>query len=86
MDSMDVNKAVAAVLVAGIAFFMTGMIGENLVSSTPASKVEIKIAAAPAAGAAAKPAGPAPIAPLLAEADLGRARRSSIRSAPPATA
>jgi len=74
MDSMDVNKAVAAVLVAGIAFFMTGMIGENLVSSTPASKVEIKIATAPAAGAAAKPAGPAPIAPLLAEADLAKGK------------
>ena len=31
MDSMEVNKGIAAVLVAGIAFFITGLIGDNLV-------------------------------------------------------
>ncbi len=73
MDSMDVNKGVAAILVAGIAFFITGMIGDNLVSKTPASRIEIKIGA-PAATAAKGPAGPAPIAPLLAKADLGKGK------------
>ena len=73
MDSMDVNKGVAAILVAGIAFFITGMIGDNLVSKTPATRIEIKIGA-PAATAAKGPAGPAPIAPLLAKADLGKGK------------
>ncbi|MDE2006684.1 MAG: c-type cytochrome [Rhodospirillales bacterium] len=75
MDSMDVNKAVAGVLVAGIAFFITGMIGDNLISKTPPKKPEITIGA-PAApgGAPAKPAGPAPIAPLLAKADIGKGK------------
>ena len=31
MDSMELNKGVAAVLVAGIAFFVTGTIGDILV-------------------------------------------------------
>ena len=31
MDSMEVNKAIAAVLVAGIAFFVTGTVGTILV-------------------------------------------------------
>ena len=31
MDSMEVNKGIAAVLVAGIVFFLTGLIGDNLV-------------------------------------------------------
>ena len=31
MESMEVNKAIAAVLVAGIAFFLTGTIGTILV-------------------------------------------------------
>jgi cytochrome c len=67
---MDVNKGVAAVLVAGIAFFVTGMIGDNLVRLEPLEKSVLAIAAPePAAGGATKPAGPAPIAPLLAAAD-----------------
>lgn len=73
MDSMDVNKGVAAILVAGIAFFITGMIGDNLVSKTPPTKVEIKVGA-PAATAAKGPSGPAPIAPLLAKADLAKGK------------
>ena len=71
MDSMDVNKGIAALLVAGIAFFVTGMIGDNLVRQEPLEKSVLSIAAAPepSAGGPAKPAGPAPIAPLLAAAD-----------------
>lgn len=71
MDSMDVNKGIASVLVAGIAFFVTGTIGMNLVSEHRPEKPAIKIEvpdAAPAGGQAA-PAPLPPIAPLLAKAD-----------------
>jgi cytochrome c len=70
MDSMEVNKGIAAVLVAGIGFFICGTIGQNLVRPhhlhEPAYKVDIQ-EAAPAAGA--KPEEAKPIAPLLAAAD-----------------
>ncbi len=72
MDSMEVNKAVAAVLVAGIAFFVTGLIGDNLISETMPEKPVFSIAGVqPAAetGGAAKPAEMPPIAPLLASAN-----------------
>jgi cytochrome c len=71
MDSMEVNKGIAALLVGGIAFFLTGLLGDILVHQAPLEKPVLNIAAAPAAsaGAAAAPAGPAPIAPLLASAD-----------------
>ena len=71
MDSMDVNKGIAAVLVAGITFFVTGTIGMNLVSEHRLEKPAIKIEvpdAAPAGGAPAAAPLP-PIAPLLAKAD-----------------
>jgi len=71
MDTMEVNKAVAAVLVAGIAFFITGTIGMGLVHENVPKETAIKIEGvqeAPAAGAA-KPAPLPPIAPFLASAD-----------------
>ena len=73
MDSMEINKGVAAVLVAGIVFFLTGLIGMNLVTEHRLEKPAIAIAGAPAAEAAAaapKPAELPPIAPLLAKADV----------------
>ncbi|HET6182575.1 MAG TPA: c-type cytochrome [Acetobacteraceae bacterium] len=72
MDSMDVNKGVAAVLVAGIAFFITGLLGDNLIYETPPAKppVAFPAEAATGGGAPAKPAGPAPIIPLLASANV----------------
>jgi cytochrome c len=72
MDSMEVNKGIAAILVAGIAFFLTGLLGDNLVRETLPTKAVLNIAApAPSAGGGeAKPAGPAPIAPLLADANV----------------
>jgi cytochrome c len=71
MDSMEVNKGIAAILVAGILFFLTGLIGDALVRERLPEKPVLNIAAAPATtgGGEAKPAGPAPIAPLLASAD-----------------
>lgn len=72
MDSMEVNKGIAAVLVVGIVFFLTGLIGDHLVHETEPSKpaLNIQTGAAPAApAAAAKPEALPPIGPLLASAD-----------------
>src|SRR5271157_2198215 len=70
MDTMEVNKGIAAVLVVGIVFFLTGLIGDDLVRETAPSKpaLAIKTGAAPAAEAA-KPEPLQAIAPLLASAD-----------------
>jgi cytochrome c len=72
MDSMEVNKGIAAVLVAGIMFFLTGMIADNLVREEPLEKSVLNIQGAPAeaTAAAAAPAELPPIAPLLAKADV----------------
>lgn len=70
MDSMEINKAVASVLVAGIAFMLSGVIAETLVRPQHLEKTVLKIegAATPAAGTP-KPAELPPIAPLMASAD-----------------
>jgi cytochrome c len=69
---MEVNKGIAAILVGGILFFLTGLIGDTLVREREPEKPALSIAAAPTApaGGQAAPAGPAPIAPLLASADV----------------
>lgn len=71
MDSMELNKGVAAVLVAGIAFFVTGTIGDILVKShrphEPAFKIEV---AAPMPAPGSAPVALNPIGPLLAAADV----------------
>ncbi len=62
MDSLEVNKGIAAVLVAGIAFFLTGLIGDNLVRERLPEKPVLNIAAAPTAttgGGATEAGGPA---------------------------
>ena len=43
MDSMEVNKGIAAVLVVGIVFFLTGLIGDHLVHETEPSKPALNI-------------------------------------------
>jgi len=73
MDSMEINKGVAAILVAGIVFFLSGLIGMNLVSEQRLEKPAIAIAGAPApeeGGGAPKPEALPAIAPLLAKADV----------------
>ncbi|WP_084623897.1 c-type cytochrome, partial [Acidisphaera rubrifaciens] len=71
MDSLYVNKAVAAVLTAGIAFFVTGLLGDELIRVEVPKKPAIVIASAEPAKAegGAKKEGPDPIEPLLASAD-----------------
>ncbi len=73
MDSMEINKGVAAVLVAGIVFFLSGLIGMHLVSEKQLEKPAITIAGAAAESStptAPKPVELPPIAPLLAKADV----------------
>jgi cytochrome c len=70
MDPMEINKAVAAVLVAGIVFFLSGTIGIVLVHEKPLKQPAIKIEMPEAASPSGQPAPQlAPIAPLLAKAD-----------------
>lgn len=70
MDSMQANKAIAAFLIAGIAYFVTGLIGDKAVhvQQLPHTVLQIEAVAAPAPGAAAGEELK-PIGPLLAAAD-----------------
>jgi len=72
MDSMDVTKGSTAILVAGIAFFLTGTISTLMVHPERPAKpaFEIKGVEAPASASAPAEAPLAPIAPLLAKADV----------------
>jgi cytochrome c len=72
MDSMDVNKAIASVLVAGIAWMGATLIADDLVSpqflSKPAIKIEgVNVTTAPTEAQAEAPLPS--IAPFLAKAD-----------------
>ena len=72
MDSTEVNKGMAAILVAGIAYFLSGWISATLVHDNKPEHEVLKIEGATSAEAAAEPAKAeplAPIAPLLAKAD-----------------
>ena len=71
MDSMEVNKGIAALLIAGIAFFLAGTLGTILVHPHKPAKTVLNIAVPESGGAkeAAKPVELPPVAPLLAKAD-----------------
>lgn len=73
MDSTEVNKGMAAILVAGIAYFLSGWIGATLVHDTKPEHEVLKIegvAPAETAGEPAKAEPLPPIEPLLAKADV----------------
>jgi cytochrome c len=71
MNSMDLNKAVAGLLVAGIVFFLAGTLGANLVSVEKLEKPAYTIAvAASESPAAVKSAALEPVSALLAKADV----------------
>lgn len=74
--SLEVNKAFAAVLTAGIAFMGAGIIGEQVVHPHRLERSAIQIGEAPAAQTAAAPAAAAidPIVPLLAAANVDNGR------------
>ncbi len=69
MDSMEINKALAAILSAGIVFSLTGVISSSLVHPTHLKETVLKIEGAAPAPGEAPPAPLAPIAPLLSKAD-----------------
>lgn len=73
MDSLETNKAVASVLVAGITFFLCGTLGDLLVRPHRPAKPAIEIPALKEA-ASSQPQQPAevPIAVDLAKADLAK--------------
>lgn len=79
MDSLEVNKTIAAVLVAGIAFMVTGFIGEILVHPRELEKPAIQIAGAPAetapSGAQPEANKVPPILGLLASADTAKGQQ-----------
>ncbi len=73
MDSMEVNKACAAVLVAGITFMVAGLVGDELVhpKRLQTSAIKIDMPAAPGAAPAVVAAADPPVAVELASADVG---------------
>jgi cytochrome c len=72
MDSMEVNKAIAAVLVAGIAFSVSGLVGQALVHVKPLKESAIQIDVPEPAGAKdAAPEALPPIGQMMAVADPG---------------
>lgn len=74
MDSMEVNKAFAAVLTAGIAFMISGVIGGIVIHPERPHESAIQIGEVAASQAtqapAAAPAALEPITPLLASANV----------------
>jgi len=68
MDSMQVNKGVAAVLVAGITFFVSGRVATLLVPEQTLTKSAITVEM-PQAPSAAAPAPVLPFANLMAASD-----------------
>ncbi len=73
MDSLEVNKIIAAVLVAGIAFMVAGFIADAVVSPRELAKPVLQIAMQAeqsSQSAAAKPAPVPAISPLLATANV----------------
>jgi cytochrome c len=72
MDSFEINKFVAAILIALITIKGADLIGDALIHPKMLKENAFKIAGvestAPVAGGQAKPSGPAPIDPLLAAA------------------
>ena len=86
MDSMQINKAIAAILIAGIAFFITGLLGDQLVRVHHLDHTVLKIeeAAAPTTAPGAKDEL-TPIGPLLATADPAAGEGLAKKPASPAT-
>ena len=73
MGSMEVNKAFAAILIAGIAYASFGFISTMLVHPVMPRQAAIQVGEPAAASASAAPAAPAalePITPLLAAANV----------------
>lgn len=84
MGSMEVNKAFAAILIAGIAFASFGFVSELLIHPVMPRQAAISVGGAEASAAAAPAAAPAaaalePITPLLAAANAGNGQQIAQR-------
>jgi cytochrome c len=83
MDTMQVNKVFAAVLVSGIAFFVAGRVGMILVPSHELAQSAIKVDLPGGGGAPAAATAPAPEAEplpaLLAKADVAAGQKSTMQ-------
>lgn len=79
MSSFEFNKIFAAILFAGIVAMLGGFISELLMHPHELEKDAVEIAGGPVSGgsAAAAPAGPEPIASLIASADIARGKKLS---------
>jgi cytochrome c len=79
--ALEVNKAFAAVLVAGIAFMGAGIVGEQIVHPNRLERSAIQIGEPEPQQQAAAPAAPAlePIGPLLANANADNGRQIANR-------
>ena len=80
--SLEVNKAFAAILTAGIAFMGAGVIGEQLVHPRQLERSAIQIGEAAPVQHAAAPAAAAiePVLPLLAAANVDNGRQLAARN------
>jgi cytochrome c len=70
MDNLEFNKAAAAVLVSGIVFMVSGVVASMVVKPKSLHHSVLKIETGAPAAAPAKEEPLAPIAPLLASADV----------------
>jgi len=69
---MEINKLIAACLVAGIVFFVAGLVGDNVIRVTVPAHTAINIATGSAPTAPSAPQVDPPIDSLLAQADAKR--------------
>ena len=77
MNTMQVNKAVAALLLAGITFFLAGRVSSLLMPETHLTQSAIKIAGEAAAPTSAAPAAPEePLPARLAKADVAAGQKA----------
>ncbi|MGX9961719.1 c-type cytochrome [Roseomonas sp. F4] len=78
--SLEANKVFAAVLTAGIAFMVTGVIGDAIVHPKRLETSALAVAAPAPAAAPAAPAEVVPIGPLLAAASADNGRQIAQRA------
>jgi cytochrome c len=79
MNTMELNKGVAALLIAGLVFAVAGQFGNILVKVVPLEKSAITIEVASAT--AAPPEKPKSLGVLLAAADPARGKMASLKNA-----
>jgi len=84
--SFEMNKIAAAILVAAILAMVSGILADRFIEPKPLQKNVYAVAVPkseqqPAAKPAAAPAGPEPIAPLLASASVDAGKQVSMKCA-----